>query len=158
MMKKNIKKLAVLSMLIALTGMPAVISARDSHNHSTHVHPAHEPASAAANPLLEEMAVLDSIFREVVSAVALGDGERAHNALHSMHGKMEKTNEGVHSGTVRIPKNADKVKEFVKMDKEFHDNLEALAMAAHKSNQKEMLSLTKKALDGCVSCHQTFRK
>lgn len=155
-MKKGLKKIAAISALTVLTGLPAVVSAQSSHDHSGHAHAAQ--ASTAANPLIEEMLKLDKVFREVVSAVALGNGEGVHTALHSMHGAMEKTHEGVHSGTVRTPKNADKVEEFVKMDKEFHANLESLAMAGHRNDKKEMLALTQKALDGCVSCHQTFRK
>lgn len=71
---------------------------------------------------------------------------------------MEKTHEGVHAGTVKTPKNPAKVKEFVKMDKEFHSKLETLAHAAQKNDQKKKLLLTKQLLDGCVSCHQMFRK
>jgi cytochrome c556 len=74
-----------------------------------------------------------------------------------MHGAMEKTHEGVHEGAVRIPKNADRVQEFVKMDKQFHKDLESLAGAAGKNDKKAMLDLTKKLLDGCVSCHEGFR-
>lgn len=155
-MEKSIKKLVVLLLLVVVSGVPVVVSAQDNHRPSSHGQPV--PAAVAANPLLEEMAALDRVFREVFSAVALGDGERVHKALHSLHGKMEKTGEGVHSGAVKIPKNADRVVEFVKMDKEFHASLEELAMAAYKNDQKEMLSLTKKALDGCVACHRTFRK
>ncbi len=110
------------------------------------------------NPLLEEMALLDNAFREVVSAVSLGEGERVHKALETLHGTMEKTHAGVHSGAVRIPVNADRTAEFDRRDTEFHGDLEALAQAAQAGNQKVMLSLTKKLLDGCVNCHQTFRK
>src|SRR5689334_21430034 len=72
---------------------------------------------AGTNPLIEEMVVLDSVFRKVVSAVALGDGARVHKALETIHGAMEKTHEGVHAGTVTLRKNNDRMKEFVKMDK-----------------------------------------
>lgn len=109
------------------------------------------------NPLMEEMVILDGAFREVVSAVSLGDGARVHKALESMHGTMEKTHEGLHSGSVKIPRNSDRLSDFVQMDKEFHGNLEALAQAAHANDQQAMLVLTKKLLDGCVNCHRTFR-
>ncbi|MBF0345207.1 MAG: cytochrome c [Nitrospirae bacterium] len=107
--------------------------------------------------LVEEMLKLDGVFHEVVSGVALGDGERVHKALENMHGTLEKTHEGVRSGTVSIPKNKQNLKEFVKLDKAFHKELEALAHAAHENNQKVMLVLTKKLLDGCVNCHSKFR-
>ena len=63
---------------------------------------------------------------------------------------MEKTHEGVHEGAVHIPKNADRIQEFVNMDTQFHKDLESLAGAAGKNDKKAMLDLTKKLLDGCV--------
>jgi len=154
MKKKTAIKLAILLIALSFAALPAVMSAGQDVNKHSH----HEKSHSTANPLIKEMIILDNVFREVVSAVSLGDGEKVHKVLHHMHGTMEKTHEGVHAGTVKIPKNAHQVDEFVKLDKEFHDNLEALAHAAHKNNKKEMLSLTKKLLEGCVNCHQTFRK
>jgi hypothetical protein len=116
------------------------------------------PRQKGPNPLIEEMITLDRVFRDVVSAVALRDNEGVHKALESMHGTMEKTHEGVHTGSVVIPKNATRVKEFVPMDREFHEKLESLAKAAHHNDQKNMLRLTKQLLNGCVQCHEMFRK
>jgi cytochrome c556 len=92
-----------------------------------------------------------------VSGVSLGDGARVHKALDAMHGTMEKTHEGMHHGTVKVPKNAARVKEFVDLDKQFHARLESLSAAAHRNDQQAMLKLTKDLLDGCVQCHRTFR-
>ena len=118
---------------------------REKHNHG-------------ANPLLEEMVQLDAVFRDVVSAVAVGDGKRVRAALETMHGAMEKTHEGVHHGTVKLRKNADRLNEFVKMDKDFHKKLERLAHVAHDNDQAAMLELTRELLDDCVTCHRDFRK
>lgn len=148
------KRVAITVVILSFAVLPVFLSAGQKHHHSQDGKEVH----SGTNPLIEEMVILDGAFREVVSAVAMGDGERAHKALESMHGTMEKTHEGVIAGAVKIPKNAHRAKEFVKMDKEFHKNLEALAHASHKNKQKLMLSLTKKLLDGCVNCHQTFRK
>jgi len=74
-----------------------------------------------------------------------------------MHSAMEKTHEGIHAGTVTVHKNAARIKEFVDMDKAFHEKLEALSRAAHRNNQKEMLRITKQLSMG-VQCQQTFRK
>lgn len=126
------------------------------HQHM-HDHAAHAESKGSGNPLIEEMNILDGVFREVVSAVSLGDGQRVYKALHSMHGTMEKTHEGVHQGTVKLTKNADKLETFVKMDKDFHEELEKLASAAKKNDQQAMLSLSKGLLDGCVKCHGMFR-
>ena len=154
-MKKAGKKIAAGLVLGLLAAVPAVYAAvHEGHDHNK----MHAAADNGANPLIEEMVQLDEVFRAVVSGVALGDGERVHAAIESMHGAMEKTHEGVHAGKVTTPKNPEKVKEFVKMDRDFHAKLEALAHAAHKNDQKKMLALTKQLLDGCVSCHQIFRK
>jgi cytochrome c556 len=115
------------------------------------------PAGQRDNPLVEEMEKLDAVFREVVSGVSLGDGSHVHQALEAMHGTMEKTHEGLHHGTVKVPKNAARVTEFVALDKKFHTKLESLSVAAHKNDQKAMLKLTKELLDDCVKCHLRFR-
>lgn len=148
-MKKSVfLKAAFITAVLAAT--PFVAGAVDHSQHK-----ASSPADSGA--LVEEMRALDAVFREVVSAVALGDGNRVHHALESMHGKMEKTQEDLHSGKVSLRKNASKAAEFEKMDKDFHAKLEALGKAAHKGDGKGMTELTKKLLDGCVSCHKKFR-
>jgi hypothetical protein len=114
-------------------------------------------AAKGQNPLIEEMKILDATFREIVSAVAVGDGVRVVNAIKSMHGTMEKTHEELHSGAVRIPRNSGREKEFVRLDKSFHLELEKLGNAANSGKKQEMLSRTKKLLDGCVQCHGIFR-
>jgi cytochrome c556 len=140
---------------LVLAGFPAqVCFAHDEHQHNV-------PESAqpsARNPLIEEMVTLDSAFRDIVSAVALGETEKVHAALESMHGAMEKTHEGLHAGTVTLPKNASRSKEFIERDTKFHEKLDALDRASRRNNQREMLRITKQLLDGCVQCHQTFRK
>ena len=154
-MQYTIRCMILFAAMLFIAGVPKpALAQHDAHN---------QPSQGAApqpgtNPLIEEMLVLDGVYREVVSAVALGDGTRVHTALESMHGTMEKTHEGVHGGSVVIPKNATRVKEFVQMDREFHEKLESLAGAAHRNDQKNMLKLTKQLLDDCVRCHEMFRK
>lgn len=150
MKKRTFLKAAVISALfISVTPFTAA-----SADHSQHK-AAKSPASSGA--LVEEMKALDAVFREVVSAVALGDGHRVHQALETMHGKMEKTQEALHAGEVKLRKNASKAAEFEKMDKAFHADLESLATAAHKGDRQKMTAVTKKLLDGCVSCHNQFK-
>lgn len=113
--------------------------------------------SSGQTPLIREMGILDTAFREIVSAVAVGDWARVAMAIESMRGTMEKTHEGVHTGTVKIPRNAGREKEFVRFDRGFHRDLEKLGNAATANKKKKMLSLTKKLLDGCVRCHAIFK-
>lgn len=122
-----------------------------------HEHMQHHDASHAPNALVQEMIKLDAVFREVVSGVAMADGARVHKALEAMHGTMEKTHEEVGTGHVTLKKNADKLPQFVAMDKTFHASLEQLAHAAHEGNQERMLTITQGLLKGCVQCHQDYK-
>lgn len=142
-----------LVVILSLFVLPTVVFCQEHHVHDAGT----APAGQGDNPLIEEMVKLDAVFREVVSGVSLGDGARVHQALEAMHGAMEKTHEGVHHGTVKIPKNSGRIKEFTDLDKKFHAGLETLATAAHKNDQQAMLKLTKELLDGCVQCHRRFR-
>ena len=154
LMNRNfLRSVVTVLAVLCSTIVPMTSSSGEEHRH----HATTGEAEHGGNPLLEEMVKLDAVFRDVVSGVALGNGARVHRALESMHGTMEKTHEGVHRGTVKIPRNGNRVKEFVSLDKQFHYKLEELAHAAHTSDQNAMLKLTKELLEGCVQCHRTFR-
>lgn len=153
-MRDRTPTIVAIVLLLSISVTPVYLYA--GHGDHARAH-GEKHAAAGGNALLEEMMVLDGVFREVVSAVSVGDGKRVRTALESMHGTMEKTHEAVHAGTVKIPKNSDRAEEFVKLDRDFHGTLEALSLAAGADDRKEMLSLTKKLLDGCVNCHRIFR-
>lgn len=143
------------SALLLFAGFPPLVCTGHDNSATQSSSPS---TTAAPNPLIEEMLTLDSVFRNIVSAVALSDAEKVQKAMAPMHGVMEKTHEGIHGGTVTIPKNAARIKEFVERDRRFHEMLEALDRAAGHNHQQEMLRITKQLLDGCVQCHRTFRK
>jgi len=115
-------------------------------------------ADDMVNPLIEEMRTLDVAFRDIVSAVAIGDGRRVNKSIDSLHGLRERTHKAVETGMIRLPRNQHRLKEFLKLDERFHTELELLSKAAHKNNQRKMLILTKKLLDGCVNCHRVFKR
>ncbi len=146
---------ALFAALFLSAGLPASLSAEQGAG------PILSPApstSSGPDPLVEEMLTLDSAFRDIVSAVALGDTEKVRKALASLHGTMEKTHEGIHAGIVTLPKNAARNREFVERDRSFHEMLESLDRAAGRDHKPEMLRITKLLLDGCVQCHARFRK
>ena len=154
-MRYTTRHLILFSAILLLAGIPTLAFSQ---------HPAHSPhpqdaatLQTGANPLIEEMMILDRAFRDIVSAVSLGDADAVRKALEPMHGTMEKTQVGVHAGTVTVRKNADRIAEFKSMDLAFHAKLEALGRAAHHNNQKEMLRITKQLLEGCVQCHTKFK-
>ncbi len=151
-MRHTKRHLRLFSLILFLSGIPTLAFSQ---------HPAHSQQIAAvqpgANPLIEEMTLLDGAYRDIVSAVSLGNAEAVHTALESMHGTMEKTHAGLNAGDVALRKNAKRVVEFKKLDREFHAKLEALDRAARRNNQKEMLRIAKLLLEGCVQCHTKFR-
>lgn len=161
-MKKN----KLISLIITGIAVSVILtfsafgSSDDKHHGAEHKqeHGMQHEHGHGGNPLIEEMVALDAVFRDVVSAVAVSDGRRVHEALETMHGAMEKTHAGVKHGTVTLKKNADRLNEFVDQDKQFHGKLEDLAKAAHKNDGSSMLSLTKDLLDRCVKCHRDFRQ
>ena len=163
-MNRKYRWISFISMGIAASVI-VTLSAFGGSDHDDQHHDAEHKQDGAqhkhehgGNPLIEEMIVLDAVFRDVVSAVAMSDGHRVHEALEKMHGTMEKTHEGVKHGSVTLKKNANRMSEFVEQDKQFHGKLEGLAKAAHRNDGSAMLSLTKDLLDRCVRCHRDFRK
>ena len=154
-MRYTTRHLILFSALLFFAGVPQLAFSQ----HPAHApHPMHATTvQSGTNPLIEEMMTLDRAFRDIVSAVSLGETDAVHKVIESMHGAMEKTHEGVSVGTVTLRKNADRATEFKTMDLAFHAKLEALDRAAHHKNQKEMLRITKLLLEGCVQCHTKFR-
>lgn len=146
---------ALFNALLLCAVLPALVCA--GHD-DTAGHSPSPPTTEAPNPLVEEMLTLDSVFRNIVSAVALTDAAQVQKAMAPLRGAMEKTHEGIHAGKVTLPKNTARIGEFVERDRKFHEMLEALDRAAGHNHQQEMLRITKQLLDGCVQCHRTFRK
>lgn len=112
---------------------------------------------AEQSPVKAEMLMLDRAYRDIVSAVALGDSDGVLKAVQSVEASFEKTAKAMEAGTIVLPRNQERIKEFEKMDKEFHKNLEQLAEAAKKKNKSNTLKITKRLIDGCIKCHQSFR-
>jgi hypothetical protein len=153
-MRLTRRHLILLSAILLLAGSPTFVFSQPPAQSPA---PLAASAQSGANPLIEEMIVLDRSFRDIVSAVSLGKTDAVHTALESMHGTMEKTHKRAEAGLVIVRKNADRIKEFKSMDSAFHAKLEALDRATHHKNQKEMLRITKQMLEGCVQCHTKFR-
>ncbi len=117
--------------------------------------PAQRPA---ASPLAAEMKTLDSVMRDMVSAIAEADGVLAVKAVDSMREPGEKTHQALRAGTVSLPKNGDRMDEFQRSYDSFHAHIEALGRAGTRNNVEAMLMLTKQLLENCVTCHRTYRK
>lgn len=115
---------------------------------------------AEENPLLVEMMLLNKAYRDIVSAVAIEDSPAIIKAIEGLesHQAVQATTNALKDGKIKTPKNPDKMKEFKRMDNEFHSSLKALLEAAKADKQPKIRTITKKLLDGCVKCHEQFRK
>jgi cytochrome c556 len=154
-MKSGFRNMVFISLAFLMT----VLALKPVSSHENYSLKSRATATISeTNPLIGEMTALGGAFRDIVSAVVLGDSGPVQRAIASMSGTREKTHEGIHAGTVVLPKNAARVKDFIEMDRAFHDKLEALNRAARHNNLREMQRITHQLMNACVQCHQMFRK
>lgn len=112
---------------------------------------------AIQNPLLAEMGLLNEAFKGLIEGIILNRWDKIEEPFHAVHMAKQKTHEALHHKQVFLPKNTNKVAEFVKMDEAFHHDLEKMLGAVKKKDQKEALRLTHKLMDQCVACHNMYR-
>lgn len=116
-------------------------------------------ATGEMNPVPEEMAALDSAFKIIIGAVILGDIEVIDPALSKVRDSREALEGAVKTGyQISLPKNQNRLGDFLKLDSQFHIDLEELSAAAETGQKKVVRNLTHKLLDECVGCHERFRK
>ncbi|HBG46644.1 MAG TPA: hypothetical protein DDW94_06585 [Deltaproteobacteria bacterium] len=137
----------ILALVAALILSAATIANSAEHDHGR--------AGHGESALIEEMRALDAAFREIVSGVAVNDRHRVLSAIELLHGTMEKTQEAMLHGAVKLKRNPSGIKEFERLDVAFHNDLASLARSAREG--QKMNAITKKLLDGCVNCHTSFK-
>lgn len=116
-------------------------------------------AKGEMNPVLEEMAALDSAFKIIIGAVILGDVEVINPALSKVRDSREALEGAMRTGyQISLPKYQNRLGDFFKLDSQFHISLEELSAAAETGQKKVVRNLTHKLLDECVGCHERFRK
>jgi cytochrome c556 len=155
MFRKIVQALS-LAVVLLFTGHPAAAGPASQDQRSTR-----NSASAqqpAASPLVAEMTMLDSVMRDMVSAIAQADGARVSKSINSLHETMERTQLALRAGTLSLPKNGDRLDDFQRSHDSFHAQIEALGRAGNQNNVEAMLMITKHLLESCVTCHRTFRK
>jgi len=109
--------------------------------------------------LREEMVAIEEAFETVIDAVIFSNTGMIKFAVVRFHKAREKVEEAIGSGPrIILPKNHDKFKNFVELNIKFHEDLASLEKAAEKGQKKLVKDRTHKLLDGCVICHERFRK
>ena len=96
-------------------------------------------------------------MRETISAIAQADGARVVKAVDSIHEPMERTQKAMQAGAISLARNGDRLDEFKRRYNALHAQLETLTRAGNQNNVEAMLMITKQLLEGCVSCHRTYR-
>ena len=109
------------------------------------------------SPVKIEMRLLDSAFRNLISSLILNNPAGIEAPFHEVHRAKMITEKAIERGEIKLPKNGDKMKEFIEMDEQFHRKLEELLAASGKGDMKKVQDATHRLLDGCVQCHQRFR-
>ena len=117
-----------------------------------------EPGGGMA-PLRQEMLALEEVFEIIIDAVIFENMELIKPQIPPFHEARKKFEEAISAGQkIELPKNKDKLKEFIKLDNKFQKKLEALEEAAEKVQKEVVKDQIHKLFDACVVCHERFRK
>ena len=154
-MIRFIRNMMLLFVLSGMTGFSPQILAEDK---TAPLPPPSSSTASESNPLVVEMKALDTAFRDIISAVALGNGKKVQQIVAATRGAEARIQQAPRDGTMKLPKNAGRVKDFLDRNHNFFDKLDALERAARHNNQREMQRITTLLLNACVQCHQTFKK
>lgn len=111
----------------------------------------------AESPVKTEMRLLNAAFINLIDSLVLNNPQAIEEPFHEVHKAKANTEEALKKGELRLPKNGDKIKQFVRMDEQFHRKTEAMLAAARKGNMRMVQNMTHKLLNGCVQCHRMFR-
>lgn len=143
-------------------------AAAPAHEHPTPA-PAQGRAAPAAGPrqpmavgrenvVANEMRALTAAMNTALAAIANDDLAAIPPALHAVHAAREQTERAIHAGTYQPPKNGGQLERFVAMDEAFHDELVVLLRAARAGDSAAAARQVGTIMNGCVSCHQQFRR
>lgn len=140
------KKLIISAVISIALSSAAVVNAEEA-----------KIAPATDSPVKVEMRLLDKAFKNLIDSLILNNPKAIEEPFHEVHMAKANTEAALKKGEVKLPKNNDKIKQFVQMDEQFHGKLEALIEASRKGDMKGVQDVTHKLLNGCVQCHNKFR-
>jgi len=125
--------------------------------HSGHgTHTALE-TSAPEDAVKHEMRLLDAAYKNLLDSILLDTPEAIEPPFHDVHRAKMATEKALHAGKVKLPKNNDKLDEFIEMDEAFHGKLKKLLGAAREKDRRGIQESAHEILDSCVQCHTRFR-
>ena len=131
--------------------------AAEEHKHGGHDQHTAVEAAPAEDAVKHEMRLLDAAYKNLLDSILLDTPEAIEAPFHEVHRAKMATEKALHAGKVKLPKNGDKLDEFVEMDEAFHGKLKKLLGAARKKDRKGIQDSAHEILDSCVQCHTRFR-
>lgn len=141
------KKYILSAVVSVASGSAAIVNAEEAKT---------APA-AGISPVKIEMRLLNDAFKNLIDSLILNTPETIEEPFHEVHKAKANTEAALEKGEIKLPKNGDKMKQFVEMDEQFHKKLEILIEASRKKDMKTVQETTHKLLNGCVQCHSKFR-
>ena len=114
-------------------------------------------ADAEANPLKEEMRLLNKAFKNLMDSLVLHNPASIEAPVREVLEAKEKTEAALEEGKIMLPRNNDKMELFKELDTEFHMKLEKLVELSKKGDMPAIQEMAHELLDGCVGCHNDFR-
>ena len=118
---------------------------------------AQDPAPGVKNPVKHEMKLLSIAMHNSLDAIANDELAKIPEEIAKVHPAKVATEKAVKAGTYAPPKNSDRLDDFAKLDTEFHDKLRGLLGAAKANDRPAAAAAYGELVQGCVTCHQTFR-
>ena len=132
----------ILSLLIFLSGIAAADEKQETQNL-----------------ILKEMAALDKAFKITVDAAILNQPDKIAPAFVEVQSIMERVEQAVKDKKkITLPKNQNKFRAFVRLDRRFHRDVEILVRAAKKNRMRTVYRQTHNLFNMCIRCHELFRK
>lgn len=137
---------------------PADAHDADTHGSDAPVGVPSIPAGEPRNPVQAEMRLLNEATRDWVTAIAQNDLASIPPAISRVHAARLVTEEALKRGAYAPPKGgAAALAAFVRQDEAFHDELVTLLQAAKANDLPAATRQLGVVLEGCTSCHMTFR-
>ncbi len=172
MLKSRAAKIILLLSMMALALSAAGCGGGKSKSKGTDPHAAADPHATAdphggggataslppgVNAVQNEMRLMNEAWQIILTSVSNNNLAAIPEAIHKVHTARNITVEAINNGEYTLPKNPDKMDEFIQMDNAFHDDLVRLLQAVDANDLQAATKQTGVLLNGCTNCHTKFR-
>lgn len=140
-------------------GKEQAAAGTDAHDAEPAASDGHDAGAepSTGNPVRDEMIALRAAYNTLIDAILHNKPGTVEEAFHKVHEKRQATEKALEAGQVKLPRNGDKLEEFIKLDEEFHSTIEKTVEAAGAGDREELTRQAQDMLGGCVKCHQQYK-